>query len=137
MSKKNILIATIFVLILGGAMFGFTQSGNSSIDVHKALERMQSDSSFVLLNVRTIEEWNSPTGHLKGALLIPVKELAARINELELYKNQTIIAVCRSGNRSGWATEFLKAKGFTVLNMEGGMLKWNAEKLSVVHEPTK
>ena len=93
------------------------------------LEKKKSD--VVLLDVRTVEEYNSGTGHLKNAILIPVQELEQRVGELEKYKDKTIIAYCRTGRRSGTATEFLTKKGFKVLNMEGGIVKWNEEKLPV------
>ena len=50
------------------------------------------------------------------------------------YKGTTILAVCRSGRRSASATEILTKNGFTAINIEGGMLKWNEKKLPVVKE---
>ena len=105
-----------------------------ALTAKEALKKIQKDASIVVLDVRTSEEFKSETGHLKNAILIPVQELEARAGELEAYKEKTIIAVCRSGNRSGRATAFLNGKGFHVLNLEGGMLKWNEGKLPVVNE---
>jgi rhodanese-related sulfurtransferase len=96
---------------------------------------MRNDPSVVLLDVRTENEYRSDSGHLEHSLLIPVQELAHRIGELARYKTRTIIAYCRSGNRSGVAAAFLAKNGFTAMNMEGGMLKWNVENLPVVREP--
>ena len=101
---------------------------------NEAFENIQKDDSIVVLDVRTPEEFKSETGHLKNAILLPVQELEARVGELEPYEGKTIIAVCRSGNRSSRAAAFLNQKGFHVLNLEGGMLKWNEEKLPVVNE---
>ena len=56
------------------------------------------------------------------------------MKELEHFKEKTIVAYCRSGNRSGTATRVLTANGFKALNMVGGMLKWNEEQLPVVRE---
>ncbi|MBI3789077.1 MAG: rhodanese-like domain-containing protein [Ignavibacteriales bacterium] len=102
--------------------------------VAQVREMIEKDSTVILLDVRTPVEWGSETGHLKSAILIPVQELEARVEELDLYKQKTIIAYCRSGNRSNTATKFLSSKGFKVFNMEGGMAKWNAEKFPVVKE---
>lgn len=44
--------------------------------------------------------------------------------EHELDKNAAYIMVCRSGGRSGQATQYLESKGFNVTNMTGGMLDW-------------
>jgi len=45
----------------------------------------------------------------------------------ELDKTIEYIMVCRSGARSGRATQFLKEYGFNVMNMTGGMLAWEGE----------
>ena len=102
------------------------------ISTRDTFEMIQKDTTIVLLDVRTPAEFISVTGHLNAALLIPVQELERRVEELNTYKDKTIIAYCRTGSRSGAATAFLRKKGFTVLNMEGGIVKWNEEKLPVV-----
>jgi rhodanese-related sulfurtransferase len=92
------------------------------------------DSSVLLLDVRTPEEYDDGLGHVAGAMLIPVQELEKRMNELEPYKRKTIIAICRSGNRSGKAADLLIRHGFTAMNMAGGMIRWNEEHLPVARE---
>ena len=91
------------------------------------------DTTHLLLDVRTLEEFDGPLGHLDGALLIPVQELEARIGELSPHRNKTIVAICRSGVRSGRATALLNTRGFHALNMVGGMVRWNAEGRPVIH----
>ena len=105
------------------------------VSTRKTFELIRIDPSIVLLDVRTPDEFRGESGHLEHAILIPLQELERRLDELTAYKRQTIIAYCRSGNRSGTAAAILTKKGFAAMNMEGGMLKWNAEKLPVVHEP--
>jgi rhodanese-related sulfurtransferase len=80
-----------------------------------------------LLDVRTEEEFTDRLGHLQGAILLPAQELEERLAELEQYGDRTIIAYCRTGNRSGYATSYLSGRGFNVWNMAGGMVRWNAE----------
>jgi len=92
------------------------------------------DSTAVLLDVRTSAEFYGSLGHLQDALLIPVNELQDRLVELEPYKSQTIIVYCRTGRRSGRATSLLYEEGFTVFNMTGGMVQWNAEGRSAIRE---
>jgi rhodanese-related sulfurtransferase len=89
----------------------------------------------LLLDVRTREEFAS--GHIAGALLIPVQELERRMDELEDSRTKTIIAYCRTGNRSGRAAAMLSAKGFTVFNMKGGIVEWDAERLPLIEEPSQ
>lgn len=74
----------------------------------------------VILDVREDDEFKS--GHIPGAEWIPLGQLSSRMNELP--KDKTIVAVCRSGNRSGQATELLRQNGFNVHNMQGGMNSW-------------
>ena len=94
---------------------------------------MTTDSTVVLLDVRTPEEYASETGHLPGALLIPVQELEQRLGELEPMRDRTIVAYCRSGQRSSRAAEILGRHGFRAMNMEGGIRRWREESLPVVH----
>jgi sulfur dioxygenase len=94
---------------------------------------MEGDTAYVLLDVRRQEEFDGPSGHLHGAILIPVQELKERLAELSPLKQKTIIAVCRSGNRSGVATTILREHGFAAFNMVGGMVRWHAEGRIVTH----
>jgi rhodanese-related sulfurtransferase len=96
--------------------------------------RLANDSTIVLLDVRTPAEWESTTGHLRGALLIPVQDLAARIGELAAYRQRPIIIYCRTQNRSAHAASYLSDQGFTATYMTGGITRWNAEGRPVIHE---
>jgi rhodanese-related sulfurtransferase len=100
-------------------------------ETHSLAEK---DTNIVLLDVRTPEEYNNELGHVDRTILIPVQQLGQRIEELERYRDKTIIAICRSGNRSGKAAALLTEKGFQAKNMEGGMLRWNQEQLPVVRD---
>jgi rhodanese-related sulfurtransferase len=79
-------------------------------------------SGAFLLDVREADEWVA--GHAPEAQFLPLRELPARIDQLP--RDRRIVAVCRSGARSGRATEFLNARGFDVVNLAGGMQAWEA-----------
>jgi rhodanese-related sulfurtransferase len=81
-----------------------------------------------LLDVREVDEWQA--GHAPGAQFIPLSELEARAGELGA--DRRILAVCRSGARSERATRFLRAQGYDVVNMTGGMRAWAAAGFDVV-----
>jgi len=130
-----VVIALLVVLFFGWNML--QQEKVETITTDEVVKLMQADTNIVILDVRTPEEYESNTGHLKGAILLPVQELDARMNELDKYKSKTVVAVCRSGNRSGRAAAMMGAKGFKVLNMTGGMLKWNEEEKPVAYEKFK
>jgi glyoxylase-like metal-dependent hydrolase (beta-lactamase superfamily II)/rhodanese-related sulfurtransferase len=83
-----------------------------------------------VLDVREPSEFTGDLGHIKGAKLIPLGQLASRADELP--RDRPIVAVCRAGGRSAQATAILQKAGFErVANLTGGMLRWNAEKLPV------
>ena len=111
-----------------------TNTGVKPVSPEKAEVMIRTDTSVVVLDVRTTEEYKSETGHLGRAILIPVQELEGRIEELAPFRDRTIITYCRSGKRSSKAADILSARGFRVLNMEGGILKWDALNLPVVKE---
>lgn len=67
----------------------------------------------VILDVRTVEEWNG--GHSEGAQLITLSTVPARVDEIKAW-NKPVIAVCKSGGRSGQATQFLQSHGVDVIN---------------------
>jgi rhodanese-related sulfurtransferase len=73
-----------------------------------------------LLDVREDDEWQA--GHIDGAQHIPLSELADRLAELP--SGQHIVAVCRSGGRSGSAVRGLKQLGYEADNLEGGVTAW-------------
>jgi rhodanese-related sulfurtransferase len=96
--------------------------------------RLAEDAGIIVLDVRTPEEYHGPTGHLDGARLLPVQELAERVDELDACRGRTVVVYCRSGVRSVAATRFLTAEGIHAVNMTGGILQWIAERRPVVHE---
>jgi len=124
------------IIILGLIMLFKPGTGGATVTPAEAQRMMQNRDSVVLLDVRTAAEHSGPSGHLEGSLLIPVQELEERIGELEQYRGKTIIAYCRSGNRSGKAATVLNAHGFRALNMTGGMIQWSAEQRPVVRGET-
>ena len=86
----------------------------------------------LLLDVREPVEYSGELGHISGSLLISLKELPVRANELEAHKNQHIVAICRSGVRSTTAAAILTGLGFEqVSNLRGGMVDWNDQKLPI------
>jgi adenylyltransferase/sulfurtransferase len=88
---------------------------------------LDKDTTVVVLDVRTPEEFNSATGKLPRAINIPVQELEKRLTELDKYKSREILVYCRSGNRSTRASGILLDKGFKIIHLDGGILQWNAE----------
>lgn len=110
-----------FMLLGGGGMLG-RLSGVKQVGPQEAVLLFNHDDAL-LLDVREQSEWAD--GHIAGAKHIPLGQLKNRIADLEKYKGKPIVAVCRSGNRSGHACGLLKKAGFeNVNNLAGGMMAW-------------
>ena len=101
----------------------FTFAGICEIQPH-ALE--EHAASIQIVDVRERDEFAGPLGRIRGATLIPLGELAGRLDELS--RDRPVVAVCRSGARSAQASVLLSKSGFgSVANLAGGMLRWRAE----------
>ena len=92
----------------------------TTTEVQKAIE---SGAALKLIDVREVEEVEA--GHIPNIINIPLSILELSMPELD--KSEKYIVVCRSGNRSGIATQLLESHGFDVTNMVGGMLEWQGE----------
>ena len=78
------------------------------------------ESGALLLDVREPDEWVS--GHAPDARHVPMSDVPNALDALP--RDRRVVAVCRSGARSGRVTEFLVAQGFDVVNLAGGMQAW-------------
>ncbi|PAV28709.1 rhodanese [Virgibacillus profundi] len=76
-----------------------------------------------IIDVREVDEVAEEK--IAGAVNIPLGHIEFRMDKLD--KTKEYIMVCRSGGRSGRATEFLESQGYDVINMQGGMLSWKGK----------
>lgn len=95
---------------------------NLPVDIDaQTVEQLRSRDDVVVLDVR--EDYEYAEGHIPGAVLLPLGQIPNRLNDIPTDK--TVLVVCRSGNRSNQATQFLRQQGFdNVHNMTGGMNGW-------------
>ena len=95
------------------------------ITADEAAQMMQEETGFVLLDVRTQEEYAS--GHIPGAICIPNETIGSEeIPELP-DKDQLILVYCRSGNRSKQASQKLAEQGYTNVVEFGGINGWTGD----------
>ena len=97
-----------------------------NITVADVQKKINAKNNILLLDVRTVTEFDGPLSHIAGAVLLPIQELEQRVDELNEHKEKKIIVICRSGNRSQIGTRILISHGFNAVNMLGGMEAWNA-----------
>ena len=84
---------------------------------------MASPVRFILVDVRRPEEFAA--GHIEGAVLMPLDNLAATYAQLP--RDVKLVVYCRSGHRSAQAVAFLREHGYShVASLDGGFLAWTA-----------
>ncbi|MCF6391125.1 rhodanese-like domain-containing protein [Mycobacterium sp. MBM] len=90
--------------------------------------KLVDESGAILLDVREDDEWGA--GHAPGAVHLRL----GRLDPGAFAATTPVVAVCRSGNRSGSAAKRLAAAGVTVYNMVGGMKAWRDAGLPVIRD---
>jgi rhodanese-related sulfurtransferase len=95
--------------------------------------RAQAPALPQLLDVRAPNEWRS--GHIAGAINVPITEFGSSIAGLKLDPKRPIVAICRSAHRSIPAVRLLRQHGFDdACQLQGGMLAWVKAGLAVEGE---
>ena len=110
-------------------MFSFLKRlGGPQIDVAE-LDALLAQGAVRVLDVREDSEFRS--GHLPGAIHVPVKRLPDRIGTLRRDKPYAVI--CQSGNRSRSATSYLLDQGFEgTVSVRGGTGAWTRSGRPIV-----
>ena len=124
-----LLIAAIALVGCGGqATASPTTAGALPLEVSVAeADALRQDGALVL-DVREPSEWAA--GVIPDATLISLGDLPNRLDALP--RDQAIVVVCRSGNRSAQGRDILLDAGFArVTSMAGGMTDWSAAGLPV------
>jgi rhodanese-related sulfurtransferase len=136
--KSNLLLWGMLALVVLVGIVWIVVNGNSTtvkslppeISISAALAKKEAGT--FILDVRQPDEWNE--AHIPDSTLVPLDQLSSRINELP--KDQEIVIVCRSGNRSAQARDLLLQAGFAqVTSMAGGLNQWKAAGYPTVSGP--
>ncbi|MDO5357856.1 MAG: rhodanese-like domain-containing protein [Slackia faecicanis] len=133
MNMKKTLPLMLSAVLLAGCSAPVGESGAAAetyvqTTAEEAVEMMQSQQDYVILDVRTPEEYAEK--HIPGAINVPNETIGKeKIAELP-DKDQAIFVYCRSGNRSKQASEKLVALGYTNVIEFGGINSWTGETVS-------
>jgi rhodanese-related sulfurtransferase len=137
--KKNSLLLWGMIALVVLGIFGAWQAAQGAtaassypreISVDEAA--LKRDAGAFILDVRQPEEWNE--FHVPDSTLIPLGELASRVDELP--RDREIVVICRSGNRSAQARDILLDAGFReATSMAGGLVQWKAAGYPTVSGP--
>ena len=120
----SIIAALVFLIAISGCS---SQEGSVYMNIgpEKAKEMMENLESFVLLDVRSEEEFSE--GHIPGAIVIPHEEISERAENEIPEKDVPVFVYCRSGRRSKIAAEELVKLGYSEIYEFGGIGDWPYE----------
>lgn len=103
-----------------------SMSDSNQISVHELKARRDAGDAPFVLDVRKPDEVQ--IADIGSDQLIPLQELADRLDELKASEDEEIVVFCRSGGRSQRATQLLRAVGYQkTKNLTGGILAWSEE----------
>ena len=129
---KRFSVILILIITCAAVLYGCTSGGESKMENSyeqitpaEAKEIMDSQDGYILLDVRTQEEFDE--AHIEGAILIPDYEIADKAESILKDKNQLILVYCRSGRRSKLAASDLVSLGYTNVKEFGGIIDWPYE----------
>ena len=132
---NKIIYIILIIAVIGGSILLFNKKDNNInnekegtikyVSMDDIVQIMNENSNYIILDVRTIEEYNE--GHIPNAICIPNETIGeAVVNKLP-NKEQLILIYCRSGNRSKQAAQKLSKLGYTNLIEFGGIIDWKGE----------
>jgi uncharacterized membrane protein YdjX (TVP38/TMEM64 family)/rhodanese-related sulfurtransferase len=89
------------------------------------LRALQAEGGIAVIDVREARDFDGETGHVPGAINLPLGELPARAAELDAWRKDGVVLICRTQVRSGQAARLLAKRGFSGLRVvRGGILAW-------------
>jgi len=127
-SEQWLLVSLLLILIY---LFAFNErkAAGKPVSAHELTRLLNADQA-VLLDVRERAEFEA--GHITGAIHIAHQKLAASIDQLEKYKDRTVVVADKMGQHAGAAGKLLRKQGFEVRRLSGGMTEWANQSLPVV-----
>jgi len=121
---KKVLVSISLAVLL----FSCQQSQMASLDGQQFIEKVKTDSSIQLVDVRTPQEYDR--AHLKGAINIDVNSANWQTQLSQLDKSKPVYVYCLSGSRSQDMMKTLQAEGFKeVYNLDGGLAKIDPQSI--------
>lgn len=124
-----IVVLLLMIIALTGCGGAAAPAAAPVVDISKlpdtvdvaTVKSLHGRDDVLIIDVREQSEYDA--GHIPNVTLIPVNQVPNRLAEIP--KDKPVIVTCRSGNRSGQVTNFLRQQGYTnVHNMQGGIVAW-------------
>ena len=123
----SLCLVLVTSFLMGTMLVGCRQTpspvdGYEQITAEAAKELIDTQESFVILDVRTQQEYD--LGHIPGAIVIPNEVISQEAEKTLTDKDQLILVYCRSGRRSKEAAQKLVDLGYTNVKEFGGIIDW-------------
>lgn len=125
------IFGKLLLLLVSGLSLSCGASSPQDLSPREFNDRMATDSTAVVVDVRTPEEYAS--AHLPGAINLDFRnqpQFDAGCRDLDTSK--TYYVYCRSGRRSAEACDRMMSYGLSVYNMCGGIQAWEKSGLPVL-----
>ena len=120
-----ILLAVMMLTACGQDKENDREAVYVNITAEEAKRIMDTEEGYIILDVRTQEEYDQ--GHIPGAIVISHEEIEEKAEQVLTDKEQLILVYCRSGRRSKIAAEALVELGYTNIKEFGGIIDWPYE----------
>lgn len=130
--RTRLVAAALVALVATGGITACSSSSDAITDVSASeATSVLAEPDVMVIDVRTPAEYAA--GHLPGAVNIDVESGSFEQQVGQLPKDGTYFVYCRSGNRSGVATDQMAGLGFTHLyDLQGGIESWQSAGGQVV-----
>ena len=103
------------------------------LSMEEAADWMEQQSGYLLVDVRTREEFES--GHIPGAILLPIEDIREGKVDALTEREQTLLLYCRTGRRAEDAAEILSKMGYRNVCTIGGIFDWPGEVVTGNEQP--
>ena len=122
--KAMLALALLGIVAFLPRIIGSLRKGKT-LGVEDIKHRLDAGEDFLLLDVRTEEDFHGEQGHIPQAKLLPLEELENRIDEISDYLEKPVITICRTDRKSTKAALLLAEHGFADVHVaKMGMTDW-------------
>lgn len=129
--KNKITGLLLIVFLLGsGKLWAQTAQTENIKTISTKKAQKLAKRNVLLVDLRTPAEYAEKTYDVKHIINIPIDSLATNLNLIP--KDEKVVLVCRTGNKSKKAYAVLEKNGYTnMVHMDGGIVKWSADGYAV------
>lgn len=124
------ILSSIWVILFVLLIRSEGARGGMALTPQQVTQKINHEDAKVI-DIRAKDDFKK--GHLPNAINIPARDIQSRIHELESYKNEPIILICKTGTTAGATGSVLAKAGFTKLyKLRGGIMDWQGSNLPLV-----